>query len=86
MRIHIAVWDKVALHPEGVDRNWAMNSKTYAKLVALHPEGVDRNIKGVFTGNWKQAVALHPEGVDRNSVISPDRFKNRGRPPPGGRG
>ena len=35
-------------------------------MVALHPEGVDRNIKGVFTGNWKQAVALHPEGVDRN--------------------
>ena len=36
--------EKVALHPEGVDRNLAMlDPKFVAALVALHPEGVDRN-------------------------------------------
>ena len=37
---------RVALHPEGVDRNLAGND--FAALlhrVALHPEGVDRNKK-----------------------------------------
>ncbi len=58
------IW--VALHPEGVDRNFRCLIVIYQhNSVALHPEGVDRNL-GVedFYGNvW---VALHPEGVDRN--------------------
>ena len=37
----------VALYAEGVGRNWAMNSKTYAKLVALYAEGGGRN-----SGRW----------------------------------
>ena len=35
---------KVALHPEGVDRNRHIEqSAKNGALVALHPEGVDRN-------------------------------------------
>ena len=34
---------KVALHPEGVDRNFEGDGETEAEEVALHPEGVDRN-------------------------------------------
>ena len=33
----------VALHPEGVDRNYSEAAKRYEAEVALHPEGVDRN-------------------------------------------
>ena len=34
----------VALHPEGVDRNFeAYCELLYNETVALHPEGVDRN-------------------------------------------
>ena len=34
----------VALHPEGVDRNFEHRNSDFAALnVALHPEGVDRN-------------------------------------------
>ena len=34
----------VALHPEGVDRNWKIrNWRSHNRRVALHPEGVDRN-------------------------------------------
>ena len=36
---------KVALHPEGVDRNDIASKKLWTyPTVALHPEGVDRNI------------------------------------------
>ena len=34
---------KVALHPEGVDRNRTCRRAERADEVALHPEGVDRN-------------------------------------------
>ena len=38
---------RVALHPEGVDRNGFKEPTVPEMLVALHPEGVDRNkIKG----------------------------------------
>ena len=33
----------VALHPEGVDRNFNRFAKVKETFVALHPEGVDRN-------------------------------------------
>ena len=33
----------VALHPEGVDRNFPEYDMTAVKKVALYPEGVDRN-------------------------------------------
>ena len=36
---------KVALHPEGVDRNLLQAMFTQHTWVALHPEGVDRNVK-----------------------------------------
>ena len=36
----------VALHPEGVDRNFSLVSVVLVVYrVALHPEGVDRNCK-----------------------------------------
>ena len=57
---------KVALHPEGVDRNVELIptcALTFA--VALHPEGVDRN-QNEELQTWRLLVALHPEGVDRN--------------------
>ena len=35
---------RVALHPEGVDRNQTSGGKSVIEYtVALHPEGVDRN-------------------------------------------
>ena len=38
----------VALHPEGVDRNFLLQGSTEtATDVALHPEGVDRNLVGL---------------------------------------
>ena len=56
---------QVALHPEGVDRNFVLAPNIQAKQVALHPEGVDRNAQCGRHVN-AAAVALHPEGVDRN--------------------
>ena len=58
---------RVALHPEGVDRN-ADDAPIdiIITAVALHPEGVDRNRRPLFHVNADLAVALHPEGVDRN--------------------
>ena len=41
----------VALHPEGVDRNYYTLSPTPLKPVALHPEGVDRNFFGYDIAN-----------------------------------
>ena len=43
---------QVALHPEGVDRNYYTLSPTPLKpRVALHPEGVDRNFFGYDIAN-----------------------------------
>ena len=62
------IWMKVALHPEGVDRNKWSNTKIITPTrVALHPEGVDRNFMIVLQ-KYRISVALHPEGVDRNRV------------------
>ena len=36
---------RVALHPEGVDRNTSPSCEKGDTFVALHPEGVDRNAK-----------------------------------------
>ncbi|MCI7625797.1 MAG: hypothetical protein MST06_05450 [Firmicutes bacterium] len=33
----------VALHPEGVDRNYCFGCNVGGDVVTLHPEGVDRN-------------------------------------------
>ena len=45
---------KVALHPEGVDRNWTTTSAGWVRTqVALHPEGVDRNKEGLKDGTRK---------------------------------
>ena len=39
----------VALHPEGVDRNYDVQSVVVeVYIVALHPEGVDRNCAAVI--------------------------------------
>ena len=35
----------VALHPEGVDRNFWREVLEMPRYVALHPEGVDRNFE-----------------------------------------
>ena len=83
----IKKYRRVALHPEGVDRNLgAFAMQEEGEKVALHPEGVDRNqIRSESNGIYD--VALHPEGVDRNLG---QRLKYcrkvLGRPPPGGRG
>ena len=60
------VTERVALHPEGVDRNrYCAVCAVNEICVALHPEGVDRNQLGkLYT--VCPLVALHPEGVDRN--------------------
>ena len=39
----IACATRVALHPEGVDRNFSDLDNPEYWMVALHPEGVDRN-------------------------------------------
>ena len=37
---------QVALHPEGVDRNFYILEELFVTaVVALHPEGVDRNLR-----------------------------------------
>ena len=38
----------VALHPEGVDRNFFLEGGVRDAQVALHPEGVDRNDYPVY--------------------------------------
>ena len=55
----------VALHPEGVDRNYQFAPLLRISKVALHPEGVDRNCSRSSSTSCSR-VALHPEGVDRN--------------------
>ena len=57
----------VALHPEGVDRNFKKIVDCDMFGVALHPEGVDRNQRLPKVARVVLAVALHPEGVDRNT-------------------
>ena len=77
---------RVALHPEGVDRNNFLDYNVRRMGVALHPEGVDRN-DGQTNGDVRAlVVALHPEGVDRNHAHRPAVLYNISRPPPGGRG
>ena len=77
---------RVALHPEGVDRNSLAWYALPIERVALHPEGVDRNQKPEMRERAKEAVALHPEGVDRNLQDEEMNVEYEGRPPPGGRG
>ena len=77
---------KVALHPEGVDRNYYPVPLVYGNWVTLHPEGVDRNNMAKIDIS-KIDVALHPEGADRNydwGVIA--QHFEASRPPPKGRG
>ena len=59
----------VALHPEGVDRNFEGGDEPEGEEVALHPEGVDRNNLSVGGICGLRVVALHPEGVDRNTFF-----------------
>ena len=43
-RVGLSCGDRVALHPEGVDRNESPEDiRVRISNVALHPEGVDRN-------------------------------------------
>ena len=65
----------VALHPEGVDRNFVILSGRSKALVALHPEGVDRNQFVQYHVVNTFVVALHPEGVDRNRHFLLLKFK-----------
>ena len=61
---------KVALHPEGVDRNMGVSGGRAGRVrVALHPEGVDRNFLSLYLYMAESYVALHPEGVDRNHAL-----------------
>ena len=64
----------VALHPEGVDRNYlcVLRAEINQK-VALHPEGVDRN-RCLPKVARVVLVALHPEGVDRNLLCPISNF------------
>ncbi len=71
-RQHRLCDNRVALHPEGVDRNRRCFKfgVTHIIRVALHPEGVDRNSPVKGTGGNAAKVALHPEGVDRNRSLT----------------
>ena len=81
----IACATRVALHPEGVDRNFSDLDNPEYWMVALHPEGVDRN-SAVSAIPIAPIVALHPEGVDRNQASGGKSVVEYSRPPPGGRG
>ena len=77
---------KVALHPEGVDRNELTMQYPDTGVVALHPEGVDRNY---LNGNNSRSNSKSPS--TRRAWIEITRAGQRlrlrsGRPPPGGRG
>ena len=56
----LAPGDQVALHPEGVDRNFEGDGEPEAEEVALHPEGVDRNLDIVET--FDEADGRPPPG------------------------
>ena len=51
---------RVALHPEGVDRNEEYYKKAKAAGVALHPEGVDRNTRNIV--DKLHAISRPPPG------------------------
>ena len=77
---------RVALHPEGVDRNVIALLKNKPVAVALHPEGVDRN---VIYDKLQQFRDLSPSTrrawieIRRVACIT---ITDTRRPPPGGRG
>ena len=64
--VEIKGLEGVALHTEGVDRNWRGGDLWFGCSVALHTEGVDRNNLYTNDVTIAPAVALHTEGVDRN--------------------
>ena len=76
----------VALHTEGVDRNYLLRDGVPVGKVALHTEGVDRNILIAYASNTHFYVALHTEGVDRNINSRVMPIARMSRPPHGGRG
>ena len=57
---------KVALHPEGVDRNrtYTITRLTPSLSPSTRRAWIEIVIKGTVCNNL--TVALHPEGVDRN--------------------
>ena len=61
---------KVALHPEGVDRNLFALGSLRILRVALPPEGVDRNTEDVFKGHIQITVALHLKGAGRTQIVT----------------
>ena len=60
----------VALHPEGVDRNYVVVAGVFKR--ALSPSTRRAWIEIAYAGgHWlPRVVALHPEGVDRNAFAS----------------
>ena len=76
----------VALHPEGVDRNYVVVAGVFKR--ALSPSTRRAWIEIAYAGgHWlPRVVALHPEGVDRNAYCCMFYIVKGGRPPPGGRG
>ncbi len=78
---------RVALHPEGVDRNMSERSPCYKVIsVALHPEGVDRNKRRA--GRQKEhgpSPSTRRAWIEIKGGQGGKKSMDR-RPPPGGRG
>ena len=62
----------VALHPEGVDRNWSALAVAAGNTVALHPEGVDRNLIHDYFFAKSLDVAFHLKGAGRTQIVTLD--------------
>ena len=59
--------DRVALHPEGVDRNTYLRPPPEGGAVApATPRAWLEIVRAILTIEVLMLVALHPEGVDRN--------------------
>ena len=56
----------VALHPEGVDRNFILLRRVGVVLWSPSTRRAWIEICSTSGANRRQQVALHPEGVDRN--------------------
>ena len=62
---------KVALHPEGVDRNQLLDIKLFSVVASPSTRRAWIEIGAPLPRYLRKPVALHPEGVDRN----PRRFR-----------
>lgn len=68
----LAALTVVALHPEGVDRNFSLLKGIWDGVVVLHPEGVDRNLIHDYFFAKSLDVSFHLKGAGRTQIVTLD--------------